>query len=64
MTLYREGAIFSWGGSILSKVESLMMIILSASLAYFSPPSAGGITMLLCSSCTETCNKNSGMDFF
>ena len=39
---------------ILCNVESLMMILLSASLAKFILPTSSGIYMLLCNSCTET----------
>ena len=60
INLYREVIFFSWGGRILRKVESLMMILFYSPLTYFSLTSAGLPTMLLCSSDTETCNKNFG----
>ena len=59
-----RGHIFSWGGRIFCNVESLMVILLSLSLAYFSPSSSGGLTMILRSYCTETCNNNFGICFW
>ena len=41
-----------------------MMILLSTSLASLSPPSSGGLAMLLCISMTDTCNKNLGINVF
>ena len=55
---------FIWGGKILRKVESLMIILLYSSLAYFSRPSSRGLTKLLWSSRTETFNKNFGINCF
>ena len=60
MTFYREVVFLSWGGRILRKVESPMIILLPVSIASFSPPSPGGINMLLCSYLTETFNNNFG----
>ena len=34
------------------------MMLSSASIDSFSPPSSVGITMILCSYMTDTCNKN------
>ena len=42
---------------MLCKVESLMMILPSAYLASFSTPSSGIITIILCSSLTDTFNN-------
>ena len=64
ITLYPEVIILSWGGRIFHNVESLIIILLSWSLASFSPPFSGGIPVLLWSSCTETCKNNFGADFF
>ena len=64
ITFYWEVILFSWGGRILCKVKSLIMILLSSYLASFSPPSSGGTTMLLCSYIKETCNNNLGIIFF
>ena len=43
---------------MLRKVESLMIMLSSTYLASFSPPSSGGLNMLVCSSMTYTCNNN------
>ena len=51
---------FSLGGKMLHKVESMMMILLSEFFASLSPPSSGGLTIILCSSLTHTYNKNLG----
>ena len=45
---------------MLRKVESLMMVLLSTSLASLSPTSYGVINILLCSYLTDTCNYNLG----
>ena len=58
ITLYWEVIFFSWCGKILRKFELLMMILFSAYLASLSPPSSGGLTILLCSSLTNTWNDN------
>ena len=63
MTLYRNLIILSWGGRILHKYESLMIILLSVYFYSFSLPSSLGLTMLLRSSCTETCNNNFVINF-
>ena len=47
INLYRADIFFSWGYIMLRSEESLMMILLSASSASFSPPSSVGITGLL-----------------
>ena len=47
MTLYREVIFLCWCGRILRKVESTIMILLSASLASFSPHPYGETTMIL-----------------
>ena len=56
--LYWSDILFSWGDIILCSVESLMMILLSVSLAYLSLTSYGGIIIPLLSSQTETCNNS------
>ena len=43
---------------MLRKVEAAMMVLLSAYLASLSPPSSGGLTVILCSYMTDTCNEN------
>ena len=58
ITLYRVFVFFSWGGNMLRKVESQMMILSYAYLASFSPPSPGVLAMILCSSLTGTYNNN------
>ena len=47
ITLYWEVILFIFCGKILREVESLVMILFSASLASLIPPSSGIITMLL-----------------
>ena len=42
MTLYCADILLIWGGIILRSIESLMMILLSGSLASLIPPSFGG----------------------
>ena len=63
MNVYRDGFFLSWGGRILSKVESVMVILLSVSLAYFVLPSSVRINIRLCSSLAETLNNNSGPNY-
>ena len=60
ITLYWAVIILSCGGNMLRKVESLITIIYSTSLAYLSPHSSGVLTIILCISLTNTCNKNFG----
>ena len=48
------------GGNILRNVESMMLMLFTAYIAYFSPPSSGIIIILLCSSLADTFNKNFG----
>ena len=55
---YWEVIFLSWDGKRWCKVESLMVILLSAYLYCSSPPSYGGLNMILCSSLTETRNNN------
>ena len=45
-TLYWEVILFSWGGKILHKFESLIITLLSVLLTSLIPPSSGGLTML------------------
>ena len=45
---------------MLRNVESLVMMLSSAYLFYFSPLSSGGLIMILCSYLTDTCNKHFG----
>ena len=59
-TLYKTVLVLSWGGNMLRKVESLMVMLSSAYLATSGTPYAGELTMLLCSFLTGTCNKNFG----
>ena len=51
---------FSWGGKMLRKFESLMIMLLSASIASLIPPSSGGLNMLLYRYLTNTFNNNFG----
>ena len=44
---YWEVMFLSWDDRIFCKVDSLMIILLSSSLASFSPHSSGGITLIL-----------------
>ena len=60
MTLYRAELFLVWGGRIDHSAESLMMILLSASLASLSPTYSGGLTVLLLSSQTDIFSKNFG----
>ena len=64
ITFYCEIIFLSWGGRILHNIESLMVLILMEYLASFIPHYSGGITMLLCISCTETFNEIFGIAFF
>ena len=64
MTFYREVIFLSWGGRIFCKVESLMMILFLKSFPFFSSPSSGVITMILCGSLPDTCNKVFVMNCF
>ena len=43
---------------MLRQVESLMMILLFASIDSLKPPYSGELIVLLCSSMTNTCNNN------
>ena len=63
ITLYWTVIFLIWGGNMLRKVESLKMILSYASLDSFISPSSGVITMLLCSSLTDTCNNNFGTNY-
>ena len=47
MTLYRVYIFLGWGGIIARSVESLMMVLLSASLSSLIPPSYVVLTILL-----------------
>ena len=58
--MYLEVIFFSWGGKFLRNIESLMMLLLSASFAYLRPPSSGGLTTLLCIYLTNTWHNNLG----
>ena len=60
IALYWEVIFLSWGGDILRKVEAMIMILSSLSLDYLIPPYTGVLTMLLCSSLTNTFNNNFG----
>ena len=60
ITLYQAAIFFSWGDKMLCNFESLIMILLSAYLAYLSTPSSGGLTMLLYTSLTYIRNNNLG----
>ena len=59
--LYQEVIFLSWGGRIFFNVESLMVILLSLSVASFGTPSYGVLTMKLCSSRAEFYNNNFGI---
>ena len=63
INLYWEVIFFSWDGKTLRKVESLIVVLFSAYLDSLSPPSSSGITMILCSYLTDTCNNNLGTNF-
>ena len=56
ITLYWPVIFFSWGGKMLRKVESLMMVLLSTYIDTLSTTSDGGLTMLLCSYLTYAYN--------
>ena len=58
INVYQEVIFFSWGGKSLHKVELLMILLLSASIASLRTPSYGWLNMLLCSSMENNCNKN------
>ena len=60
ITFYREVIFLGWGGNMLRKVESMMIILSSVSFSSFSTPYYGVITMILFCSVTYTCNKNFG----
>ena len=60
ITLHWEVILLSWGGNMLCKVESLMMMLYSESLESLSIPSSGGINIILCGSLTDTCTTNFG----
>ena len=64
ITMYWEVTFFSWGGRILRKVVSMMIILLSLSLASFSTPSSGVLTIILWSSRAETYNNHFGINCF
>ena len=53
-----------WGGIILLKIESLLMVLLYVSLASFSTLSYGVLNIILCCSITETSNNNFGTNCF
>ena len=63
MHLSQEVIFLSWGGIILYKVESLIMILLSLWLASLSSSYSGRITRLLWSYHTYVWNKNFGYIF-
>ena len=58
LTFYLSVIFLSWGGNILRKVESLIMMLYSASLSSLVTPSSGGLAILLCSSLTNNFNNN------
>ena len=60
MTLYRSDIFLSWGGIIDQSVETLIMILLSASLASLFPPYFGEFAVILRSYWTDTCSNNFG----
>ena len=64
ITLYQAVTLLSWGGNMLRKVESIMMMLSSASIASFSSPYSVGITILCYSSLTDTCNENFGTNCY
>ena len=64
MILYCEVIFLNWGWRIFFNFESLMMILLSSSLDYLIPPSSGLLSIILCSSCTDTFNYNFDINYF
>ena len=60
ITLYHADIFLGWCGKILRSIESLMMILLSASLASLIPLPSDGITIILWSYCTYTYDKTVG----
>ena len=58
--MYQSFIVLSWGCNMLRNVESLMIILSSTSLEYFSPPSTGVLSILLFISLTDTSNNNFG----
>ena len=63
ITLYFVYIIISWGGKVVHGLESLTIIFLSEYIAYLSPPSFGILTIILWSSCIDTCNNNFRTNF-
>ena len=53
----------NWGGNNEHNVESLIMILLSESIASLIPPSSGSLTRMLWSYLTETFSNNFGTIF-
>ena len=60
MTLYQEVILLTWGGNMFLKDVSLIIILPYLYLAYLSHPYSIRLTMLLCRSLTDTCNKKIG----
>ena len=57
MNLYLDDICFHWGDNSERNVESLIMILFSASLTSLSPPLYVSLIRLLWSSLTDTCSK-------
>ena len=60
LSLYRAFFFLGCGGNLLRKFESLVMMLSSAYLASFSPPSLVVLAIILCISLTDTYNNNFG----
>ena len=58
--LYRALIFLSFCGNMLHIIESLMMMLSSYSIASFSLPSSGDLTMLLCGSMNATLKNKFG----
>ena len=63
ITLYLEVIFLSWGGRILRKFESLMIILLTVYLSSLFPPFSGALVMILSSPFTDTYTNNFGTFF-
>ena len=59
--MYWAVILLIWGGNMIHKDESLIMMLSYASLDSFSPPFSCGTTMISCSSMTDTLNNKFGI---
>ena len=64
ITLFHWYTSLIWVGIILCSLESIMTILFHFYLASIISPSSGGLTMILWSSHTDTCNKLFGTIYF